>query len=462
MHHNNFADFSLVGNISGQFLGPNAGIGLTKFEWQILLGCELLVRLLKEPRTTSYRGRIGDKVSATLLISDMWMKNVDILPKLSSYDINGNRLTGNVFDLLYIFSSAIHERQVEGLIRFAEILRWPWIAEVREYMENLRNEMEMMRVIPLDISDWIFGLLLPGTKFRHKIMSCLVTATPSVRTIKSPPFYDSGLVLEQFSYWPSSTALGRVLGGLKEVRSVCGWLGPCPKIEGQNIQGWIRTIARKVVFPTPCSDLLDGMGLGTDDEGWSHGQGLMSQGYGDRHNESLLMDFCDINNWEEGDPMLQSAYHRITLTKIKLQSIDSAALSLASLYPGSYSASETRDHRPILEFLVNGTTQTYTLYTKPSFISAHPCVGRHLMYSKQAEYYKNTVVDAVDLRNYVWDGRGLLVINAMSSNAEALARAWCSEHGRHAVIRRGPDCCFACATSITGSAGLGVKVLIWS
>src|SRR5262245_50168909 len=71
-----FVDLSQVGNISSQFLGSTGGIGLTKFEWQILLGCELVIRLLKEPRTTSYRGRIGDKVSANLIISDMWMKNV--------------------------------------------------------------------------------------------------------------------------------------------------------------------------------------------------------------------------------------------------------------------------------------------------------------------------------------------------------------------------------------------------
>ena len=82
------------------------------------------------------------------------------------------------------------------------------------------------------------------------------------------------------------------------------------------------------------------------------------------------------------------------------------------------------------------------------------------MYKKQAEYYTRSVVDAVELRSLVWDGHGLLLINALSDNAEALARAWCAEQGKHAVVRKGSDCCFACAACMTGRGGLSFNVLI--
>ncbi len=59
----------------------------------------------------------------------------------------------------------------------------------------------------------------------------------------------------------------------------------------------------------------------------------------------------------------------------------------------------------------------------------------------------------------------LLVINAMGDGDEVVARAWCSERGKHAVIRRdipGKECCFACACNLAaGDTGLNCNVLIW-
>jgi len=448
----------LVSDICGQFMSTTAGaLGFDRFLWQILLGSELIVRLLKEPKTTSYHGRIGDKISANLVISDQWMKNVDVVPKLSPVDINGNALPAGVFDWLTVFRSRIHERQVEGMIRFAELLEWPWIPETRAYMENVMNDLEMIRPIPFDVSDWIFGLLLPGKKYRHKIMSCLIASTASISGVRSPPFHDSGLALGNKSYWPSRSVLGRVLGGLPGVKSVCGWVGPCPKVEDASLLGWLRAKARTVTFPTPCSDPLDGM----SPDGEGDGTGF-STGIGQTLNEAILMDICNINNWVEGKRIFEHTNHRVVLSKIKLQAVADTAGALHSLFPGSYSPTESRDYRPTLEFLVNGVTQSFTLYTNPCFVTAHPCVGIHVMMNTQASSYGANIVDATKLTHYSWDGRRLLVINALSYGAETVTRAWCAERGTHAVIRRGAGCCFACATSMTGKAGLGINVLIWT
>jgi len=54
-----------------------------------------------------------------------------------------------------------------------------------------------------------------------------------------------------------------------------------------------------------------------------------------------------------------------------------------------------------------------------------------------------------------------MVINATGKGAEALARAWCSERGKNAVIRRSGGPCFVCAIGAASKAGLGTGILIW-
>jgi len=62
-----------------------------------------------------------------------------------------------------------------------------------------------------------------------------------------------------------------------------------------------------------------------------------------------------------------------------------------------------------------------------------------------------------------YDDNGLIVINATGKGAETLARAWCSERGKSALIRRATGPCFACAYKAADSVkmGLGLGVLIW-
>jgi hypothetical protein len=218
------------------------------------------------------------------------------------------------------------------------------------------------------------------------------------------------------------------------------------------LRGWIRFRARDVSHPTPCQNVVEGMDLDLDGG---------EPGNGQTRNEAILISILDINNWVEGDLNLRRANHRIVLSRIQLEPLADTT-TLSSLFPGSFTSTETRHYRPTLEFRVNDEPQSFTLYANPTFISAHPCVGTHVMMSCQAEYYRGNIVDVTELRGYIWEGRRVLVINALHDGAEALARAWCAEQGRHAVIRKGPGCCYRCAVTMTGASGLGVKVLIWA
>ena len=450
---NRFVDLSKSRSICTHFLQPGQ-LGFEKFLSQVLLGYELLVRLRKEPATTSYVNLIGDKISANLLISDRWVRHIRIGLDYSQL------LATSGPQFLYTFDSQIANRQVDGLLRFAELMSWPHIHETREYMENALIDLRSGRTVFYEIVDWLFGLILPGQEFRLRIMSCLALATESTRSMRDPPFYSSGLVLASTTYWPRETVMYRVLGGLNGVKSVCGWAGPCPPIDDRNIKGWIRVSARALTLPTPCTDLTEGMyedNLGGSQRRGSHGLGNRN----DLETDSeMIRRICDINEWVEPQLDIGPNNENVTiLEKISLQALpgDTSVLNLFG-----YSTLERTEYRATLSFTVNGKSQSYILYTNPYFITAHPCTGTHILFRNQARWYTSNVVAAADLKTYRWDGKRFLVINALNEGEELLARAWCSEQGKHAIIRRGHGCCFACAAVMAGNAGLAVNLLIWA
>jgi hypothetical protein len=112
---------------------------------------------------------------------------------------------------------------------------------------------------------------------------------------------------------------------------------------------------------------------------------------------------------------------------------------------------------------VNGSLTRYTLYSNSIFIYAPPCIGTHTIHMQQAQKFLSSIVKVVDLKDAYLPGDELVIIDALGQGEEVVARAWCAEQAKHAVIRRGGECCFACATVVAmGYTGLGVNMLIWS
>lgn len=114
-----------------------------------------------------------------------------------------------------------------------------------------------------------------------------------------------------------------------------------------------------------------------------------------------------------------------------------------------------------ISFTVNGKSAMFELEYNPSFVSLPLCLhGPHAIYRSQ----NYSVVSISDLKESTFNKSGdedlLLVINATCQGGEAVARAWCAETGRHAVIRRGQGVSFSCAVKMAGKEGLGVGCLI--
>ncbi|KAF3904437.1 hypothetical protein ABW21_db0208875 [Orbilia brochopaga] len=433
-----YVDMSNCRHLTNNTLGTSAqGIGLKNFLFQILLGCELLVRLLKEPANASYSGLISHNISANLVISDLWMQNIDTRRETTAAGLPRHLLI-----------SLVHQRQCEGLIRFAETLKWPYMDEARNYIEGAYNDLITGKAIGFDMCDWLFGLVRPGKLFRHLIMNCLVYSSPSIRDFQGAPTFTCGLTLPNRSYWPRRSVLGGVLGGLRNLTTVCGWVGPAPKADGIE-PGWCQVDARKVTIPIPCTksqrtaEELEEARIGPDGR-------IMNA-------EEQISDLADIAQWAVPTFPARSNPDDTTVTfkgiRLLLQQDQAATTTLAPL----------KIYRAAVDFDISGTQVSYTLYCNPTFVAAHPCVGSHLAHRTETKAIRKTIIPAVDLKETYLQYNSLLVIDATLKGEEVLARAWCSERGCNAVIWRGDETCFACAALMTMSTnGLGFNVLIRS
>ncbi|KAK6527464.1 hypothetical protein TWF694_004453 [Orbilia ellipsospora] len=433
-----YVDISNCRHLTNNTLGTAAqGVGLKNFLFQILLGCELLVRLLKEPINASYTGLISHNISANLVISDLWMQNIDTRRETTPAGLPRHLLI-----------SLVHQRQCEGLIRFAETLKWPHMDEARNYIEGAYNDLITGKAIGFDMCDWLFGLVRPGKLFRHLIMNCLVYSSPGIRDFQGAPTFTCGLALHNRSYWPRRSVLGGVLGGLRNLTTVCGWVGPAPKAEGV-VPGWCQVDARKVTIPIPCTksqrtaEELEEARIGPD------GRPMNA--------EEQISDLADIAQWAVPSFPARSNPENKTVTfksiRLMLQQDQAITTTLAPL----------KIYRAAVDFDISGTQVSYTLYSNPTFVAAHPCVGSHLAHRTETKAIRKTIIPAVDLKETYLQYNSLLVIDATLKGEEVLARAWCSERGCNAVIWRGEETCFACAALMTMSTnGLGFNVLIRS
>ncbi|KAF3914324.1 hypothetical protein AA313_de0203241 [Arthrobotrys entomopaga] len=433
-----YVDISNCRHLTNNTLGTVAqGVGLKNFLFQILLGCELLVRLLKEPINASYTGLISHNISANLVISDLWMQNIDTRRETTPAGLPRHLLI-----------SLVHQRQCEGLIRFAETLKWPYMDEARNYIEGAYNDLITGKAIGFDMCDWLFGLVRPGKLFRHLIMNCLVYSSPGIRDFQGAPTFTCGLVLHNRSYWPRRSVLGGVLGGLRNLTTVCGWVGPAPKADGV-VPGWCQVDARKVTIPIPCTksqrtaEELEEARIGPDGR-------VMNA-------EEQISDLADIAQWAVPTfPARSNPENKVVTFKairLMLQQDQAITTTLAPL----------KIYRAAVDFDISGTQVSYTLYSNPTFVAAHPCVGSHLAHRTETKAIRKTIIPAVDLKDTYLQYNSLLVIDATLKGEEVLARAWCSERGCNAVVWRGDETCFACAALMTMSTnGLGFNVLIRS
>jgi hypothetical protein len=336
---------------------------------------------------------------------------------LVAYEKSAANRSRSLADMDIRLSADRVERQIDGLIRFAEILKWPHLRAARANIEDAALRLTAGESLGASLVDWLYCALLPGKWASVHIMGALVECTPQV-DINTFPFFESGLSLESVSYWRTSSVLGKVLI-TEGTRSAMGWVGPCSKVDSPTTHGYIRLSTRKVGPPT----LGRGIEVQTED----------------------LEELRDSSRWFIPAPP-PSLMAKCRISSINLRPI---------------MAQDQGHLRATAGISIDGMLTEFTLYTNPHFVTPPRCrLGPHKVHDSEKKMYEN-IVDVFNLQDFHPNDENVVVINAQCEGGEAYARAWCSEEGRSAVVANERTCCFSCAVKLASSRGIGLNLVIW-
>ncbi|KAL2848720.1 hypothetical protein BJX68DRAFT_267574 [Aspergillus pseudodeflectus] len=370
--------------------------------------------------------------------------------------------------------SIVHKRQEEGLLAFAEAIRWPYIDEVRERIHEIYPSLRNGATIPASLHDWLFGVMLPGKWFAYTVMNALVACSPeSARPEFGQSSFYFGLILPGVSYWRSRTAIGRVLGAYPGVVALNGWIGPCPEVRvyldwDNTGPRWIR-VTSDAIAPDIQSQRFDNDSEDEDE----FGPGSM-QPTEDDNIDSYENEIQDPDAWSTLSPpqvqiqnqnQAQQPPDPIELSHIRVRA---EPLEGAQLMTDAQRASETR-YTAEIAFSMNGYIVTFPLRTTPAFITPPRCyppekADAHQVHRREAERYQTRVWTAHELQDRrAQDVSALetIVICVTEGIEEVVARAWCAREGVSAVVRRVGGPCYRCTLGAAGMRGLRVGVLIW-
>ncbi|KAL2783475.1 hypothetical protein BJX66DRAFT_127470 [Aspergillus keveii] len=351
-----------------------------------------------------------------------------------------------------------HQQQLDGLFLFAERMKWPYLAEARASVQkSCQDWLEFAEPIYYVQMDWLFAVVLPGQRFAHLLMTTLIYSTPTLERIMAMSLSpETGLVLPECSYWRTRSVLGRVFAGLPGVTALNGWVGPCPVGTLDTpvdetppahclVTTWHFNPA-SALLPPPTSD--------------SPTDPLLNS----KQNLVQLRQITDQSEWIAlAPPTSEStgpAWNMEPFTLRRWQQHDPDNLKSIWLWTAA------------LEFVQEGETRnriTFQLDFNPVFVSLPTCSlpeGEtvHRIHRRELDRYKTKHVSVSQLMHFEprTDDRGeVVVINATAPGAEVVARAWCAQYGRAAIIRKAGSACFSCAIKAASKYGLRVEILIW-
>ena len=362
--------------------------------------------------------------------------------------------------------SHVHQRQADGLLFFAERMKWSYINETRDNVEDAYAKLKSGDIIPVNLHDWLFGLMLPGRWTSYTIMTALIHCTPSIsKEIGVANYYECGLSVPKQSYWRIRTVLGRVLGCLPGLVSMCGWIGPCPPVEfnpplREKRPCYVRLEARPVV-PIVSTDGVIYVGARPyNDTRIQPGEEL----------EGYLLQMKDPDSWVTPQPPIKEV-STVSIKGIYLKKMPLDVKVAANKELTEQEVAKTIECRASIAFNIDDNEQpvTYVLYTNPVFVTLPACRptgenGTHEAHLRELPRFQKNIWTVDMLKDHTpadFEDDEVMIINATGKGAEVLARAWCAERGKNAIIRRTGGPCFVCAVRGASQTGLKVGILIW-
>lgn len=183
----------------------------------------------------------------------------------------------------------------------------------------------------------------------------------------------------------------------------------------------------------------------------------------DEELDSYCAEMKSSDNWLIPEPPVRD------VGVCEIQSIQLKRLTLVGTTSDSAAELDV-EYRASITFKLdnNKGPVTFKLYTNPVSVTPPPCrpgpKGAHEVHLRELPTYQK-IWSLESLKDHKAEDCAedeAMTINATSKGAEVFARAWCSERGKCAVIRRPDGPCFVCALRAAGKAGLWTGVLIWT
>ncbi|KAK4248289.1 small s protein-like protein [Corynascus novoguineensis] len=388
------------------------------------------------------------------------------------------------------------DEQMEGIVKFAEKMSWPYLDEIRKGADRWHNlGLDTTEEIPVQACDWRWGTVLPGSYFAITTLCTLQELSDTLRQRRSYPDFELtegryGVVYSQASYWSVRSVIGKVLAPMSSLSSskapdgngngiqcLSGWVGPCPCPSPPFPQFDLALYAE-----------LDARPPSFDAAGWSvFDPDDLDTGDGDQSasvstTESRRGVTGDAAEWIEPVPPPRST-DTARLQALRLSKVTNISETIERDHATSTGKVKPLQCRARLDFFLtrSKTTVWLRLYVNSIFVAAPRCRGgsggaAHRFDPCKAAAYTFRTLSIEDLPQAELEGMegpgsdggsggsaAVTVINATGGvEAEAFARAWCCQKGVNAVVweRDRGRCCFKCALTVAGPEGLGLKVLI--
>ncbi|KAL5339611.1 hypothetical protein BJX70DRAFT_387831 [Aspergillus crustosus] len=309
-----------------------------------------------------------------------------------------------------------YERQLEGLVLFAERMQWPYLSEVRQGFEKAYSDwLSSKRNLLYEHLDWLFAVMRPGKHSAQTLMATLISSTPSIEKLGPALSQECGLVLPTCSYWRSRTVMGRVLGALPGVTCLNGWIGPCPPVtlvSPDNASPPLHCLATSLYF-NPARKLLSRPSSTEIDSLLDPNQSLETPPAQD--NQAWELSQIILEYWQRLEPN------------------NPASVPLWNAY---------------LQFTQPETSISFTfqLTHSPVFVTLPPCHSPtntdqqdkedhennepHKFHRHELRTYRASEISIPKLQNFdsFLYNDVVAVINATAPGAEVVARAWCNHN----------------------------------
>ncbi|KAI0389788.1 hypothetical protein F5Y17DRAFT_101344 [Xylariaceae sp. FL0594] len=404
-----------------------------RFFYQLLLSLELELRINSRIHTDWAKERlinqIPPKLQWNLALARRWREYV----RIEGYGATADRVK---------LRFKLRKRQSKMLKRFAQMMKWPNLAETLEILRQRDAEASLLTVSSHAMA-FFSGLVLPGPTFPFLIMNSLVDIDPDTATdhlaLLTHLNPSCGFQYRNsHTYWTAASIVGKVLA--PTCLQVAGWVGPARPSGDLGRSQIARVRSRRPPQRMTVEDVASM-----------------------RERSDPLGPAAEVYPVSEYDLPIPDADDAVDTVRVQMLNLKPVADKPDVSGPGLYDAS--------ILFAIDGASWPLQLSYDVSFVHAWPCSdGPHPLFFDYVytAVKVDTVVGIRDWAKAQWqlpnsrggsakdgstaalklpdaqdqqkprdddDAERVLVIEAFGvRDNEVLARAWCSHWGLNAVV----------------------------